>query len=621
MASSPLAWILVATLAVHLVGITWGLPGADGWDDDGIAPRDFLSGVYESYVPGSFFTYPPVHLLLLTVLTAPGWIVGLVRATSLAPHDVIAELTRVPYMTAFSFVARVVAEVMAVGIVYAVARIGEDLWGRRAAVWSAGVAALNMSLAYYAHTSNLDVPYLFWAMFALLWFVRAIVRRELRLLRYAGLCAALAVGTKDQAYAVFVLSVPLALGAWLATDAWPRENARALVRQLGLAIGIAAVLLALVDGAVTNPSGFVKRVHFLTGTASQDHAYYAASWVGRQRVLEDVVRFFDRYYPVALGPFVLAGLYLHVARTKGEPGRRVAGLLPALAVVSFTLAFNCVARRTEHRFVLPQSIFVSLYAGLAFDALTAPTSRIRVIGWVAAVAIGGRALFDCVAVDVALVRDPRYAAEAWLDAHVLPGDSIEVYGNNVYLPRFPSGARVQRVDPEPLLGRSPLPGVTEIEQPFDAVEDRKPEWIVASEAWTWRYVILPPNDPKGAIVLAPQQAERERDVATRAYFASLFHGTGEYEMVYQARYDDSFWPRIDIHASTTRTIFVFRRKPKQTASLVGPRPCDKATPCGRQETAATSTRRRRRDRFVRSASCSSTTRRATAARGARCSSS
>jgi len=578
-AASPLAWILVASLAVRLVGITWGLPAADGWDDDGVAPRDFLSGVYESYVPGSFFTYPPVHLLLLTLLTLPGWVVGLVRATSLSPHDVIAELTRVPYMTAFSLVARAVAEVMALGIVYAVARIGEELWGRRAGLWGAGVVALNAPFAYHAHTSNLDVPYLFWSMFALLWLVRTIVRHEPRLLRYAGLCAALAVGTKDQAYAVFVLSIPVALGAWLAADAWPREHVRLVARQLVVAIVTAAVLLAVVDGAVTNPTGFVKRLHFLTGTASQDHAYYAANWIGRRRVLEDTVRFFDHFYPVALAPFVLAGVYLHVTRTHVDRPRLVAGLLPALALVSFTLAFNCVARRTEHRFLLPQSVFVSLYAGLAFDVVTAQASRIRVVGWVAALALGGRALFDCVAVDVALVRDPRYAAEAWLDAHVAPGDSIEVYGNNVYLPRLPSSARIARVDAEPLRDRSPLPGVTEIEQPFDEVEERKPEWIVASEAWTWRYVMPPPTDPAGAIVLAPQQAERERDVATRAYFASLFHGTGAYEMAFQSVYDDSFWPRVDIHASTTRTIFVFHRKAKPSASLDGRKRCDKATPC------------------------------------------
>jgi 4-amino-4-deoxy-L-arabinose transferase-like glycosyltransferase len=576
---SPLAWILVAMLAVHLVGITWGLPGADGWDDDGIAPRDFLSGVYETYAPGSYFTYPPVHLLMLTILTAPGWIVGLVRATSLAPHDVIAELTRVPYMTAFSLVARVVAEAMAVGIVYAVARIGEELWGRRAGVWGAGVAALNVPLAYYAHTSNLDVPYLFWSMFALLAFVRTVVRHEPRFLRSAAVCAALAVGTKDQAYAVFVLSIPALLVAWFATDAWPRANVRTVLRQLAIAVVAAAVLLAVLDGAVTNPSGFSKRLHFLTGTASQDHAYYAANWIGRRRVLEDVVRFFDHFYPVAVAPFVLAGLYLHVTRTSADKARLVAGLLPAMALMSFTLAFNCVARRTEHRFLLPQSVFVSLYAGLAFDVLTLRASRIRVVGWVAAVAIGGRALFDCVAVDVALLRDPRYAAEAWLDAHVAAGDSIEVYGNNVYLPRLPSKARIDRVDTEPLRARSPLPGVTEIDAPFDDVEARKPEWIVTSEAWTWRYVMAPPVDPRGPIVLAPLQAERERDVATRAYFASLFDGTGAYELAYAAVYDDSFWPRVDIHASTTRTIFVFHRKPLPRASLDGRKRCDKATRC------------------------------------------
>ena len=71
--SSPLAWILIAAFVLHIVGIGWGLPASDAWEDDGIAPRDFLVGTYETYLPGHFFTYPPVHLLGLSLLTSPAW--------------------------------------------------------------------------------------------------------------------------------------------------------------------------------------------------------------------------------------------------------------------------------------------------------------------------------------------------------------------------------------------------------------------------------------------------------------------------------------------------------------------------------------------------------------------
>src|SRR5580700_8980565 len=74
---SPLAWLLLGGFALHAVGIGWGLPASDGWDDDGVAPRDFLVGAYMTYRTSHYFTYPPVHLVLLTILTLPVTLLGL----------------------------------------------------------------------------------------------------------------------------------------------------------------------------------------------------------------------------------------------------------------------------------------------------------------------------------------------------------------------------------------------------------------------------------------------------------------------------------------------------------------------------------------------------------------
>jgi hypothetical protein len=260
---------------------------------------------------------------------------------------------------------------------------------------------------------------------------------------------------------------------------------------------------------------------------------------------------------------VVAGVAIHVLRTRGAPRHRVAGLVPAFAVVSFTLAFNCVARRTEHRFLLPQSLLVSLYAGLALDAAMRSARKTSVLAWSAGALIaivGGRALFECAAVDVALLRDPRYDAEAWLEAHVAAGETMEVYGNNTNLPRLPARTRVTRVDPSPVSSRSPIPGITELQGAYDQVEQRSPDWIVVSEGWLWRYTKAAPT-PGGAFVVAPAQMARQNDLATRAYFASLLDGTNAaYVEDHASTYDDHFWPRVDIHASTTRNVFVFRRR-------------------------------------------------------------
>jgi hypothetical protein len=565
--SSPLAWILIAAFALHIVGIGWGLPASDAWEDDGIAPRDFLVGTYETYLPGHFFTYPPVHLLGLSLLTSPAWGVALARAPSFAPSDVIGTMIQPGTMTILTLVARFVSELMAIGIIYFLAKLAEEVWGRRASLLVALVIAVMAPLTYYAHTSNLDVPYLFWACFALLETVRALVRREPRRFRRVMLLGALAVGTKDQAYGIFLLGFPVAVAAWLALDREARARRSEILRQLAIGLAIAGMLFLLVSGAITNPSGFKARIHFLLGPASQDHAYYAATWAGRYEIVRGLAVGFDRFYPWPFAAAALAGLGLHVAGARGsggtrgwrgEPHKLVAGLVPLLGAISFVICFNLTARRTEHRFAMPSMLLLAVYAGVGFDWLVERWQSLA-LRRASLALVGGLlawALFMCVDVDAMLLLDPRYDLEAWLAQNVHDGDLIEVYGANAYLPRLPPNAHNTRVDVSPLSTRNPLPNVVEIQTQFADVEARKPRFIIVTNAWVWRYFMTEP--PRGH-VLAPLQAEREHDQASRAFFHGLAEGTIGYRLAHLSTEASSVWPRYPIHSSTAEDIRVFER--------------------------------------------------------------
>jgi len=559
--ASPLGWILCATLVVHIIGISWGLPAADAWEDDGIAPRDFLVGAYETYLPGHYFTYPPVHLLGLSVLTSPVWGLALARAPSLAQTDVVATMIQVPTMTALTLVARFVSELMALGIIYFLAKLAEEVWGKRASLLVALVIAVNAPLTYYAHTSNLDVPYMFWACFALLETARSIVRREPRRLRRVFLFAALAVGTKDQAYAIFLAGFPVAMAAWLLLDREVKARRGEIARQLAIGLAISGVLFLLVSGAITNPSGFRARIHFLLGPASQNHAYYALSWLGRLEILRDLALGWNRFYPYPFAVAALAGLWAHVAgaRRAGASEKLVAGLVPLLGGLSFILCFNMTARRTEHRFAMPEMLLLAVYAGVAFDRLLelCRSSGARRAALVSVSGLLAWGLFECITVDANMILDPRYDAEAFLAAHVHDGDVVETYGANAYLPRFPKEAHVTRVDVSALSTRNPLPNVQEIQAPFHEIEARKPRFIVVTDAWVWRYFAL---GASGGRVVPPEQAERERDQATRAYFQDLHMETLEYRVVHLSRFSSSVWPARPIHQSLAKDVRIFERR-------------------------------------------------------------
>ncbi|HXX66990.1 MAG TPA: glycosyltransferase family 39 protein [Polyangiaceae bacterium] len=558
---SPLTCVAAVAFALRVVGLTWGLPASDGWDNDGIAPRDFLPGLIETFTPGHYFTYPPAHLALLSLLTLPLSLGIVAHATSLAPHDIIQEAIHVPYMTAFALVARVVSLLMSIGIVLSVAKIAQAAVSRRAGVYAGAMCAVNGMLTYYGHATNLDVPYLFWATLALLELVRAIDERAPRRLRAFALLAALSIASKDQAYALYVLSFPATLCAAALYQtagrsdarAWAIEGARAAV------IGIAAVLL--LDGALVNPTGFVARLHYLVGPASQPFASYSADSAGRALVVADSLARFDRYYPLAFGALVALGV-IRAARLP-DRARRVGALVPLAAIVSFTVFFNCVARRTEDRFLLPQMVVWAVYGGIGVDWVLRIAHPLARFAFAAAFAGAfALAVFRCADVDVNLLLDPRYDAEAWLRAHVATNDTLEVHGKNVYLPRLPPGAAVARVGRDPLSTRNPLPGVVEVQAPLTEVVARAPRWIVVAQGWAGHILTdahaIP--DARGRIFAGTEVADHG-DADALAMLRGLFDGHLGYATAHVSTWSSAWWPRVDIQGSVSPTVWIFERRP------------------------------------------------------------
>ena len=557
---APLFWILAVALALRLAGIVWGLPASDGWDDDGFAPRNFLTVLALTYKPGSYFTYPPLQAFILALPTLPGWLLALLRAHSLARADVIGEITKPVYMTYFAIVARLLSVAMSLGIIICVGQMARLIAGRRAGLLAAAACALGVTLTYYGQVTNLDVPYLFWCALSLFCGMRAIAGHEPARLRETALFAAAAIATKDQAYAIFLLSVPVILLLWFGADSWARRHAPGIILRLLLWTIVAIVLVLLIDGAITNPGGFAKRVAFLTGPASQDYAAYPQSLAGRFNLVRDVWAFFTQGYAAAASILALLGLWFHMGRGRGDRAVWVAGLLPFLAVISFTVCFNAAVLRTDDRFLLPQAVLAAIYIGIAADRLVSmPSVWISRGARLVLAAVALFAFYQCTAVSAAFLLDPRYDAEQWMTAHVRSGDTIETYGQNAYLPRFPTDAAVFRVGQAPLGLRNPLPGVTELQEPFDAIEARRPRFIVISAWWVQRY--LDPKMPYGGNRnhSAIQRAQIGDADAVR-YFSGLQAGRLNYRLVREFRYDGKFWPPVHIHESLDEAIRVFERK-------------------------------------------------------------
>jgi hypothetical protein len=539
--------VLLVVAVVHGLGLSWGMPASDAWDNDGVAPRDFLPGLASTYTPGDFYTYPPFHLALLALLTAPVTVAAAVKAGSTHVPDVLREIIQPPYMTAMAMTARIVALLMSLGIVLVVAKLAEEIAPddrkARAPAFAAAVAGLGISFTYYSHTSNLDVPYLFWGSLAAL----ALVRERLRAF---AVYAAFAIATKDQAYALFLLTAPIVIGARIRRD-------RSLLREAVIAAAIGIALLLLVDGAVTNPSGFRARVAFLAGSASQDFATYEKNAGGWLNILLDTGKELRSHYAA---PIFFAGLYVVGAWEAIRRTRRLEAWIPLLLAASFTLFFNLQARRVEERFTLPQVIFLAPYAGIALAQLAA--ARSRMARWLVRGAITsalGLALYTCIELDANLLLEPRYETEAFLRANAKPGDVVELHGLNVYLPRIQPGPKFVRVAPTDPTKRGPIPGLEEIQAPYSSIAARQPKFIVVSECWVWRY--LPDvfaGTPDGRIQPKTQKLDAADEDAT-GFYGALFGGVLPYRVAHTARFEHPFFRRHHLHASVGCPVYTFQR--------------------------------------------------------------
>ncbi|HEY8072663.1 MAG TPA: hypothetical protein VIF62_01095, partial [Labilithrix sp.] len=361
----------------------------------------------------------------------------------------------------------------------------------------------------------------------------------------------------DQAYALFLYSAPALLAAWALVD---RARARAIAREGGIGAAIAAAILLVVDGALFNPTGFRARLRFLAGPASQDFATYSKDLEGRVTNFLDIGKELAKHYPIFALGFIVVGVLLAV-RSAARRGRiaLVTSLAPLAIALSFTFGFNMVARRVEERFTLPHALMGAVYAGVALECAWSSFTK-PFLKWPArlaccvAIALGVR---EAVRIDVTMMFDPRYETEAFLRAHAA-GETIEVHGLNVYLPRFPETARVWRVGREPIDKRSPLPGVEEIQAPLSDIKERNPRFVVVSGCYVWRYLPRDIGAATGRIYPTTQHRDAA-DADATSLFLGLWSQNIGWKSANQAGIDPSKHP-AHIHGSLDCWTFVFERE-------------------------------------------------------------
>jgi 4-amino-4-deoxy-L-arabinose transferase-like glycosyltransferase len=429
--------ILGGAAALMLLGIHWGLPNVESWNGDDISPDKPLRVLYD-WLRGAH-KYPYLHWWLSALLYAP-----YVLALALLGQVDLGCLPRlvptcfaapVRDMTVLMVLSRLLSVAMGIGIVLGTERLARVLHGdRAAALAAAALCAGSATLVALAHTSNLDVPHVFWFTWSLVAAVR--VWRRGASLDYLlfGVLAGCALSTKDTIAGAYVLP-GLALAAVHVVRVARTEPARgaALLRRALLDRRFVALTLlpiaifALVQNAIANPAGLVEHVRI---------------WVEGGPVLREYRAHFQG---VGHQGFRLA---LSLEGALGAPMAAFTGLalvvspLRRRSLAAFWLPLasygllSIVPGFVEPRVVLPLLPMLAVAGGvLAADALrTRMPLRAVVAGGLAAAF--GHELGVALNADLHLLRDPRYAAERWLAGNVDRDARIAALGGSDFMPRL-----------------------------------------------------------------------------------------------------------------------------------------------------------------------------------------
>jgi 4-amino-4-deoxy-L-arabinose transferase-like glycosyltransferase len=451
-----LAGLLTLSALLNGYHLWWGLPnGNETWAGDALQPLTPLAIVYESFRRGwssgwFFFKYPIGHALLLACLYVPYlgclWLLG--RFSPAGPQYPYGFSDPETALFVLAMIGRVVTFVMATATVWLLYRVGKGLFGRSVGLWAAFGAATSPLFVYYAHTTNLDVPSVFWM--ALAWFaaVETVRTGSPRMLLLFGAASGVTLATKEQPLG-FLVGLSAVLAVAIGRRCWSGEEkpVRSL-KRLALAAGSGAVLLLLLNNAFYNPLGFYHRLQFLSGNLPADvQALYVPrvphirvgesfGWTTHLSILLDAVR--QAAWALGFPWFALCVCGVAVALVRSF----WTALQVLVPMIGYYLLSITVLPGVAARYVLPLSIALPIFGGVMCVHLWSfgRAAKAVVVATAVLTTIHGAGMVYL------LANDPRYDAEEWLARRTPAGTVVETYHKDTFLPRLPEWVKLVRPD-------------------------------------------------------------------------------------------------------------------------------------------------------------------------------
>jgi len=407
--------VLIVAAGVRLSGLRFGLPHTECRPDESV-----IVGLAEQFWSGDlnprFFRYPTLQMYLTAVAFGADYAQGRMRGVYPSLSAFQAAMVEEP--AHFHLVARGLTAVLGLLTVLALYRLAGDVLGRDAGL----VAAFFLSLTFLhvrdSHFATTDVTLTFFLTLATLFVWRSYVRGRTADYAWAGVLAGLAMGTK---YLGLLVAFPLAIAHFLRTrpagDSALAPGELRRVALFGLCLGLAFV--AATPFAVPEWRQLLRDVQTDWDYARRGYwMVFGRAWSIHPRL--------SLWHGLG-APQLLAGLGGLVLFGVRRPR-------PAAVLLGLPLAYCILVARDRlvfARYAIPLLPFLCLGAAFLVIALAEriaagwPAARARALVGVCALATIAPSAANVLRLDRLLIRtDTRLLTQAWIEAHVPPGDGL-----------------------------------------------------------------------------------------------------------------------------------------------------------------------------------------------------
>jgi len=416
-----------------------------------------MNGMEMKFSNGWFARYPPLHFYLLSLFYLPVYFLNALK---------ILTVPGLPMNTIFFIIGRLISVFMGTFIVFMVYLCGCEIIDKKSALFASLITALTPPFLYYSKTSNVDIPYIFWFIIALYFFIRILKYHRTYDYIFFASTAVFSICTKDQAYGLLILIPFIIIYSYHRHNrahGKPNNWVKSLFNKKTIsALIIGTSLFALIHNFIFNFQGFKKHLLLIIGPAKGERIF-SGSILGFINMSIYTIKQlnFILGWPILI--ICILG-FIYALTRKKKYSVTFWLLVPG---ISYYLSFIFIIGKDTLRHLMPIYILMSFFAGLGLSSFLFSSKKLKIIKYALVILLFVNSAIYSLSVDVMMVSDSRYYVEHWMQKNIKRDESILFAGYINFLPRnkafinaryilHPSLDMIQEIDPSYILINSNL---------------------------------------------------------------------------------------------------------------------------------------------------------------------